>query len=167
MRRKRLQGLPRGEAGNMGQSGRVRRGDRGGGHGALVRSRPKPGRSPPACHPRSPDIRSALAPRRSSATSRPTPHSRTHSCSREAERVAVSSSSAWMCGESWNLSPPHGCRSVSLSPSAPISGLGILARTWGQKLSRAPAFHVGGPGSILSTVVYRRNREEEGGGDHL
>lgn len=149
MPRKRLQRLPRGEAGSMGQSGRVRPGGSGG-HGALVGSRPKPGRSPPACRPRSPDIRSALVPRRSSVTLRRTPRSRTHSCSREAERVAVSSSSAWMCDGSWNLSPPPACRSASLSPSAPVSGLGILARTLGQKLmvkfsSRAPAFHVGGP----------------------
>lgn len=133
VRRKRIQRLPRGGAGSMGQSGRVRRGSPGG-HGPLVGPRPKPGRSPPAC-PRSPDIRSAIAPRRSSATSRPTPHSRTRSCSREAERVAVSGSSAWMCGGSWNLSPLPAYRSASLSPSAPGTGLGVLARTWGQKLS--------------------------------
>lgn len=153
VRRKQLQKQPRGGTGSMGQSGRVRR--RGpGGQGALVGSRPRPGRSPPACRPCSPGTRSALAPRPSSATSRPTPHSLTRSCSREAGRVAVSSSSAWMCGGSWSRSPPLVYRSAS--PSSPHSSPGVRLRG-GRRLivkfsGRMPVFHVGGLGCIPGTA---------------
>lgn len=98
----------------MGQSGRVRCGVPGGGqHG---RGPPESQGSPVASRPRSPGTRSARAPRLSNATSRPTPRSRTRSCSPGAARVAASGSSAWTSGGSWSRSPPPACRSAPSSP---------------------------------------------------
>lgn len=89
---------------------------------ARVGSRRWPQCSPLASRPRSPGTRSGRAPRRTSATSRPMPHSRTLSCSLGAARVAAYGSSAWTCGGSWSRSPPPACRSASPSPSPPAVG---------------------------------------------
>lgn len=96
------------------QHGPVREGKarRFGRQGTQAGSRPRSRRSPfVSCH-RSPGTRSAPALRRSSATSRPMPRTRTRSCSRGAVRVATSGSSAWTCGGSWSRSLPAVCRSV-------------------------------------------------------
>lgn len=111
---------PRGEDGGMRQSGRVRCGGRGGGrHGRRGR---RPPRSPLASRLRSPGTRSARAPRRSSAASRPTPRSRTRSCSLGAARVAAFGSSAWTYGGSWSRSPPPAFRSAPPQPSSTCPG---------------------------------------------
>lgn len=76
----------------------------------------KPQRSPLACRPRSPGTRSARAPRRSSATSRPMLRSRTRSCSLGAARVAAFGSSAWTYGGSWSRSLLPVCRFAPRNP---------------------------------------------------
>lgn len=110
----------------MRQSGRVRCGRGGGRHG---RRGPRPQRSPLASRPRSPGTRSARAPRRSSAASRPTPRSRTRSCSLGAARVAACGSSAWIYGGSWSRSPPPAFRSAPPSPPSPTPGPVVAAPT--------------------------------------
>lgn len=113
----------------MRQSGRVRCGGRGGGRrGRHGRRGRRPPRSPLASRLRSPGTRSARAHRRSSAASRPTPRSRTRSCSLGAARVAAFGSSAWTYGGSWSRSPPPAFRSAPAPalfhlPWAPLSRL--------------------------------------------